>query len=88
MSYLVELVAKFPIDWHSNMKIFNFCHFSQKSDVDDDGRTGTFQRKRFIFYIMVTLINVFIMQKFLMLVSYIIYLISSLSAELLSRTVQ
>jgi len=33
MSYLVELVVKFPIDWQFNLKIFNFCHFSKKSDV-------------------------------------------------------
>jgi len=30
MSYLVELVVSFPIDWHSNLKFFYFCHFSQK----------------------------------------------------------
>jgi len=30
MSYLVELVVKFTIYWRSNLKIFNFCHFSQK----------------------------------------------------------
>jgi len=32
MSYLVELVIKFPIDWHLNLKIFIFDQFSQKKD--------------------------------------------------------
>jgi len=30
MSYRVELVIKFPIDWHSNLETLFFDHFLQK----------------------------------------------------------
>jgi len=29
---LAELVVKFPIDWHSNLKTLIFDHFSQKKN--------------------------------------------------------
>jgi len=33
MPYLVELVFKFQIDWHLNLKNFIFDKFLQKTDV-------------------------------------------------------
>jgi len=33
MSYLVKLVIKFPIDWHSNTETLIFDRFSQKQTM-------------------------------------------------------
>jgi len=36
MPYLVELVFKFPIDWHLNLKTLFFWKFFEKKDDDYD----------------------------------------------------
>jgi len=48
MAYLVELVIKFPIDWHCHLKTLIFDRFSQKKD-DVKKQTPKFRPKNTVF---------------------------------------
>jgi len=45
MSYLVEFVIKFPINWHLNIKILFFENFSKKKTMQPLIKNAKFGQK-------------------------------------------